>query len=193
MPGDRWQKFANLRPLYGYMWAHPGKKLLFMGQEFAQEGSGATSIRSTGACSRRPTTPACKRSCASSTASTSPSPRSGSATATPPGSGGSRPGTRTRTCSPLSAPAASGRTLVCVCNFSPVVRHGYRVGLPADERRGMRWQERLNTDSAHFGGSNVGNGGMIEAEPLPWHGQQSSAALTLPPLAVLWLTPAGAE
>jgi 1,4-alpha-glucan branching enzyme len=76
--------------------------------------------------------------------------------------------------------------LVCACNFSPVPRHGYRVGLP----RNGRWRELLNTDDERYGGGGIVNPGTIEAEPTPWHGQPYSAALTLPPLGVLWLVPA---
>jgi 1,4-alpha-glucan branching enzyme len=75
--------------------------------------------------------------------------------------------------------------LVCLCNFSPVPRHNHRVGLP----RGGRWSEVLNTDSELYGGSNVGNLGMIEAEDISWDGQPASARVTLPPLACVWLAP----
>ncbi|EWS58837.1 1,4-alpha-glucan branching enzyme GlgB [Hydrogenophaga sp. T4] len=76
-------------------------------------------------------------------------------------------------------------TVVVIANLTPMVRHGYRVGLP----HAGRWQERLNTDSTHYGGSNVGNHGNVLAEDVPLHGQHWSAAFTLPPLAVLWLKP----
>ena len=77
------------------------------------------------------------------------------------------------------------RALVCICNLSPVVREHYRVGLP----HGGRWHEALNTDSEHYGGTNVGNYGGVEAEESAWQGQPFSAELTLPPLAVVWLRP----
>ena len=78
------------------------------------------------------------------------------------------------------------RLLVCTANLSPVPRERYRLGLP----RSGRWIEALNTDSARYGGSNLGNPNGIEAEPIPWHGQDASAEVTLPPLAVIWLVPA---
>ena len=81
--------------------------------------------------------------------------------------------------------AGAKRLAVCVANNSPVVRAGYRVGLP----RGGRWRELLNTDSRPYGGSDVGNPGSLEAEAVPWHEQQHSLALTLPPLGVVWLVP----
>jgi len=77
--------------------------------------------------------------------------------------------------------------LLFVCNFTPVVRHGYRVGVP----RGGIYHERLNTDAQVYGGSNAGNSGSILTEPIPAHGQPYSLQLTLPPLATLVLRPAG--
>jgi 1,4-alpha-glucan branching enzyme len=74
---------------------------------------------------------------------------------------------------------------VCVLNLAPVPREGYRLGLP----QGGRWREALNTDAETYGGSNVGNGGAVDAESVPWMGQPSSALVTLPPLGVLWLVP----
>ena len=77
------------------------------------------------------------------------------------------------------------RTLVCVCNMSPVPRERYRVGLPAPGR----WREVLNTDSAYYGGADIGNLGGVACEEKPWHDQPYSAELTLPPLGVVWLVP----
>ena len=81
---------------------------------------------------------------------------------------------------------ATGRPgLVCVANLSPVVHHNFRVGLP----RPGRWLEVVNTDAESYGGSGVGNLGSVVADATEWNGQPHSAALTLPPLAVLWLAP----
>ena len=77
------------------------------------------------------------------------------------------------------------RPVVCVCNFSPVPRYGYRVGLPA----GGPLARALNTDSELYGGSGVGNMGAVTAEAKPWHDQPYSAEVTLPPLGVVWLVP----
>lgn len=76
-----------------------------------------------------------------------------------------------------------GRSVVFAANFTPVVRYGYRVGLPA----GGRWDEALNSDAEIYGGSGVGNMGGVEAEEVPFHGQDFSAALTLPPLGIIIL------
>src|SRR5674536_335460 len=80
--------------------------------------------------------------------------------------------------------AAHNHPLACVANLTPVVRHGYQIGLP----QGGRWTEVLNTDAPDFAGSGLRNE-SIEADPVPWQDQDHSARLTLPPLAVLWLTP----
>jgi 1,4-alpha-glucan branching enzyme len=76
--------------------------------------------------------------------------------------------------------------VVCVANFTPVVREGYRVGVP----RPGYYAELINTDGVCYGGTDVGNGGGVMSEPVPWHGQPHSVLLTLPPLAALWLRPA---
>jgi 1,4-alpha-glucan branching enzyme len=75
--------------------------------------------------------------------------------------------------------------IACVCNLTPVARHGYRLGLP----QAGRWRELLNTDAEAYGGSNTGNLGGVEAQPIGWGGQPFSAEMTLPPLGVVWLVP----
>jgi 1,4-alpha-glucan branching enzyme len=187
MPGDRWQRFANLRSLYGYMWAHPGKQLLFMGGEFAQErewnhdrsldwhhlddadhAGVQRLVRDLN--HRYRERPALWR------LDHDPEGFAWIESADADGN--------------VIAFARSGTTpddvLVCVCNFSPVAKHDYRLGLP----RGGDWREVLNTDSAHYGGSDVGNLGAVQAEASGSHGLAWSAALTLPPLGVIWLEPA---
>jgi 1,4-alpha-glucan branching enzyme len=81
--------------------------------------------------------------------------------------------------------ASGERPVVCVLNLSPVPRYDYRVGMPIRSR----WRELINTDSAYYGGSDVGNFGGVEAEAVPWHDQPFSARVTLPPLAAVWLVP----
>ena len=187
MPGDRWQKFANLRALYAYMWAHPGKKLLFMGGELGEweewnengslhwnlleyaEHDGVRSlVRDLNRVYRE--TPALWQ-------------RDFEPDGLPLARGERRREQRRS----RSRGSATGDTppLVCVLNLSPVPREGYRVGVPA----GGRWREALNTDSAFYGGSGVGNLGAVEAEPMPWNDQPFSALVTLPPLGAVWLIP----
>jgi 1,4-alpha-glucan branching enzyme len=84
-----------------------------------------------------------------------------------------------------SAGEDDAKPVLAVCNFTPMLRHGYRIGVP----RGGRWRERMNTDAGIYGGSNTGNGGSIAAEPQPIHGFEHSLSLTLPPLATVWLQP----
>jgi 1,4-alpha-glucan branching enzyme len=81
---------------------------------------------------------------------------------------------------------SDGSVLACVCNFSAMPHRDYRIGLP----KAGRWAEVINTDADVYGGSGMGNLGSVEAVAEPWHGRPASAALTIPPLAVLWLAPA---
>jgi len=184
MPGDEWRRFANARAYYAYMWAHPGKKLLFMGQEFGQTSEWNCNealpwwlldhaphqglqrlVKDLNALYR------------------------------------SRAALHARDCEAegfrwivvnddaqsvfafLRIGAPEDPAIAVVCNFTPEIRREYRIGLPTQGR----WREALNTDSAIYGGSNVGNLGAIVAERRPMHGFSASAALTLPPLAALFL------
>ncbi len=182
MPGDEWQRFANLRAYYAFMWAHPGKKLIFMGGEFGQENewnyntsldwhlldepmhAGALRLvrdlnwtyRHTGALHQLDCDPA----------------------------GFSWIDCCDRDNSVLSF-IRRGKdpndVCVVVCNFTPVPREGYRIGAP----RGGFWREVINTDAEVYGGSGGGNGEGLQADEEPWHGQPYSLDLTLPPLATL--------
>jgi 1,4-alpha-glucan branching enzyme len=184
MPGDRWQKFANLRSLYAYMWAHPGKKLLFMGGELGEweewnyddslhwnlleyaEHKGVQSlVRDLNRIYRE-------------------LPALWEVDFEPSGFRWLEPNDAANNVFAFARVDAKGeRPLVCVLNLSPVPRYEYRVGMPG----GGRWRELLNTDSEFYGGSGVGNLGGVDAEALPWHEQPYSALLTLPPLAAVWL------
>ncbi len=189
MPGDDWQKFANLRAFFGFMYGHPGKKLLFMGGEFGQtnewdhEASLDWHLLEMGPYHRGlqrlvqdlnglyRTQPALYQVDFSSE------------------------GFQWMDCDDTDASVVSfvrrardpQDFLLFVCNFTPVVRSGYRVGVP----RGGFYHERINTDGAIYGGSNVGNAGNVLAEPIPTHGQPYSLRLDLPPLATLVLRPDG--
>ena len=192
MPGDEWRRFANARAFYGFMWGHPGKKLLFMGQEFGQTSEWNASeslpwwlldhwphqglqalIRDLNRLYRE------------------------------------TPALHARDCEPegfrwivvnddtqsvlafLRRGAQSDPPVAVVCNFTPEPRVGYRLGLPYV---GF-WREALNSDAGPYGGSNMGNFGGVTAEARPSHGFPASATLTLPPLATLFLvfSPPAAE
>jgi 1,4-alpha-glucan branching enzyme len=184
MPGDEWQRFANLRAYYAFMWAQPGKKLLFMGQEFGQiqewqsdysldwhltqftVHSGVQSLvrdlnhlyRDHLALHRRDCEPEGFRWIVGDDRAQSVFAwlRYGGA--------------------PEIAPVA------VVSHFTPVLREGYRIGLP----HAGRWREILNTDAESYGGGNKGNSGAIWAEEIPSHGFPASATITVPPLATLY-------
>jgi len=184
MPGDAWQQFANVRLLYGYMWAHPGKKLLFMGGEFAQRsawnhdqsldwhllqypehGGVLAWLRDLNRCHR--------------------------SEAALHELDFEREGFEWIDCHDSDASVLSfirrarqgGDIILVVCNFTPRPRMSYRVGVP----RGGYWQEMLNSDAPIYGGSGVGNFGGMDAAPVGAHGRLYSLALDLPPLGVVYL------
>ena len=185
MPGDEWQQFANLRLLFGYMWAHPGKKLLFMGGEFGQrrEWQHEESLewhvlkyplhagvqrwvrdlnrlyRATAALHEVDFTAAGFQWIDGRDADLS-------------------------VVAFLRRDASGGQALV-VCNFTPVPREHYRIGVGV----AGRWRERLNSDATDYGGSGQGNQGALDTQPQAAHGQPQSLQLRLPPLALVILTP----
>jgi 1,4-alpha-glucan branching enzyme len=187
MPGDEWQKFANLRAYFAFMWTHPGKKLLFMGGEFAQgrEWNHDTSLdwhlleqsRHRGMQILIGDLNALMQT---------------------------RPALHQKDCEPVgfqwmdatdvdqSVIAYMRRgndpadCVIVVCNFTPIVRSRYRLGVPS----AGDYLELINTDADTYGGSGVGNAGCVGADRVPWHGHPYSVELTLPPLATLVLAPA---
>jgi 1,4-alpha-glucan branching enzyme len=186
MPGDRWRKFANLRTYLAFMFTHPGKKLLFMGCEFGQEAEWNHNasldwhlladplhagtqrlVRDLNAMYRQ-VTALHQRDCAPS-------------------------GFEWIDCTDweksiicfLRKGRAADDIAVVVCNFTPEVRYGYRVGVPW----GGLYRERLNTDADIYGGSNIGNAGAIMASTTTCHGRPCSLVLTLPPLTTLVFIP----
>jgi 1,4-alpha-glucan branching enzyme len=185
MPGDMWQKLANVRALLAYMWAFPGKQLLFMGSELADDrewseanglnwellddparagvqrlvGDLNTAYRATPALWTQDTTPAGFRWISSEDAAHN-------------------------TFSFIRL-APDGSPLVCVVNFAAIPQETYRIGLP----QAGTWDEVVNTDADIYGGSGVGNLGAVEAEEVPSHGLPASVELRVPPLGALWLRP----
>jgi 1,4-alpha-glucan branching enzyme len=186
MAGDRWQKLANLRCLYAYMWAHPGKKLLFMGGELAQEDEWSEERSIDWHLLEQPENAGIQSLVRDLNRLYRAEPALYERDFDPTGFWWLEPNDANgNTLAFARASQGGSRVLVCAMNLSPVPRHGYRLGLP----RSGRWVEALNTDSTYYGGSDVGNLGAIEAEPIPWHDQPFSAEVTLPPLAVVWLVP----
>jgi 1,4-alpha-glucan branching enzyme len=178
MAGDRWQKLANLRALYGYMWAHPGKKLLFMGGEFAQEQEWSYQRSLDWHLLERPEHAGVQRLVRDLNHLLRNEPALYEQDFDPAGFWWLESNDAASNVFAFARASRAGqRLLVCAANLSPVPRERYRLGLP----RPGHWVELLNTDSAHYGGSNAGNAGGVEAAPTPWHGQDSSAEVTLPP------------
>jgi len=190
MPGDRWQQLANLRALYGYMWAHPGKKLLFMGGELAQEAEWSWERSLDWHLLERRDHAGVQSLVRDLNRVYRDEPALWEVDFDPSGFRWLEPNDAAGNVLAFARLSADGaRSVVCICNLSPVPRERYRVGLPA----AGRWRAVVNTDAAEYGGSGVGNLGDVEAEPVPWHEQPFSAELTLPPLATVWLTPRGVE
>jgi 1,4-alpha-glucan branching enzyme len=179
MPGDAWQQFANLRLLYGYMWAYPGKKLLFMGGEFGQRAEWNHDAELDWGALHDPAHRGVQRLVEDLNRRYR-----------------DRPALHECDCEPrgfewidfadseqsviafLRRGRDDGNLVIAVCNFTPVPRHHYRLGVP----HGGWYREILNTDAAIYGGSNIGNGGGLPAVAAPCHGREYSVSATLPPL-----------
>jgi 1,4-alpha-glucan branching enzyme len=188
MPGDRWQKFANLRSLYAYMWAHPGKKLLFMGGEFAQEQEWSHERSLDWHLLERREHAGIQALVRDLNRLYRDEPALWEVDSDPAGFWWIEPNDADSNVVAFARQSRDReRVVVFAANLSPVPRPAYRLGLP----RACRWREAINTDSTHYGGSDVGNLGAVRPEPVPWHGQPVSAAITLPPLAAIWLVPDG--
>jgi 1,4-alpha-glucan branching enzyme len=187
MPGDRWQQLANLRALYAFMWAHPGKKLLFMGQELAQSEEWSHAGSLAWHLLEYAEHAGIQSLVRDLNRVYSERPALWQVDFDPRGFEWIEPNDADGN---VVAFARAGEdpaqdVLICVCNLSPVPRPDYRLGLP----RSGTWVEALNSDSTFYGGSDTGNLGGIEAQAMAWHGQPCSAPVTLPPLGVLWLVP----
>jgi 1,4-alpha-glucan branching enzyme len=188
MPGDRWQRLAGLRSLLAYQWAFPGKQLIFMGAELAQEsewseqwGLDWSGLHDPGAGGIRSLLADLNRAYRD------------------------RPALWTRDSEPdgfrwvfSDGPGnlvaflrygADGSSLACVVNFAGMPHLGYSMGLPA----AGTWREVVNTDAADYGGSGVGNLGAVTATDTPLHGLPASAQVTVGPYAAVWLAPVGSD
>jgi 1,4-alpha-glucan branching enzyme len=192
---DQWQKLANLRALYAYMWAHPGKKLLFMGQEFAQVDEWSAERSLDWHLLEQPAHAGVQALVRDLNAAYRSEPALYQLDSDPEGFWWLEPNDADSNVIAFARRSADGegrlggaggpRFVVFVANLSPVPRYGYRLGLP----KATRWRELVNTDSSFYGGSDVGNLGGVAPEPIPWNDQPVSAELTLPPLASVWLVP----
>jgi 1,4-alpha-glucan branching enzyme len=187
MPGDRWQRLANLRALYGYMWAHPGKQLLFMGGELAQEREWSEPAGSIDwHLLEDPDHAGVQALIRDLNRAYRDEPALWEVDFSHEGFRWIEPNAANENVLVFARTSGEGRRwLVCAANLSPVVREGWRLGLPV----GGRWREAMNTDSRFYGGTDVGNGWGIEAEEQEWGGQPYAATVTLPPLATIWLVP----
>ncbi|MGD9694093.1 MAG: 1,4-alpha-glucan branching protein GlgB [Thermoleophilia bacterium] len=187
MPGDDWQRHANLRALYAYMWAHPGKKLLFMGGELAQEQEWSHERSLDWHLLQRPRHAGVQRLVRDLNRAYRDSPALWQLDSDPAGFRWLVVDDRDANVLAFARFGTGGDMMAMVANLSPVPRQGYRLPLP----RAGRWRELLNTDASAYGGANLGNLGGVTAEPVPWAGESASAMVTLPPLGVIWLTPEG--
>ncbi len=188
MPGDLWQKYANLRLLYGYMYAHPGKKLLFMGMEFGQWDEWDY-----------------HRSLDWHLLQWDPHRQLKHLVGDLNRLYGQTPAlyeidfswegfdwidfhdSEQSVVTFLRRGRNPGDVVVCAFNFTPLPRGGYRVGVPLPGY----YEEILNSDAAVYGGSDMGNAGGVPSDPIPWQGKEHSVLLTLPPLAAVYLRPKG--
>ncbi len=185
MPGDEWQKFANLRALYAYMWAHPGKKLVFMGAELAtwSEFSEARSLD--WHLLDKPRHRGVMELVSDLNALLTSHPALHENDIEPAGFQWiDANDSEQSVASFLRFDRARRRFLVCVVNATPIVRHGYRIGVPISGE----YVERINTDSVDYGGSGVATSdGALVAVANPFHALPASLTLTLPPLSTVWL------
>jgi 1,4-alpha-glucan branching enzyme len=186
MPGDDWQRFANLRLLCGYMWTHPGKKLLFMGGEFGQwsEWNHESSLE------WHLLDQPLHRGLSQWIADLNRTLRDSAALHTldfdAAGFQWVDASDAEHSVLTYLRRSNSDEYLLVACNFTPVPRHNYRVGVPV----AGRWREVLNSDAPIYGGSGVGNLGGVDTVPMPSHGRYQSLVITLPPLAMLVFEPA---
>ncbi|MEI6414652.1 MAG: 1,4-alpha-glucan branching protein GlgB [Pseudomonadota bacterium] len=187
MPGDEWRQFANLRLLYGYLWAHPGKKLLFMGGEFGQRREWQHEESLEWHVLQYPNHAGLQRWVADLNRCLRAEPALFEKDFAANGFEWiDFHDWEDSTLSFLRHGRRPSDTVLVILNFTPIPRHNYRVGVP----QGGFWQEILNSDAGLYGGSGMGNLGGVEAAPVAAHGHYHSLTLTLPPLGVVYFRPA---
>ncbi len=185
MPGDRWQKFANLRAYLTFMWAHPGKKLLFMGCEFGQWREWNHDSELDWYLLKYPEHLGVQRLVGDLNRLYRNERALHEQDCLPQGFQWLIGDDAHNSVYAWLRWSASGEPLLVVANFTPVPREGYRIGVPFGER----WVEVLNSDAEGYAGSNYGNLGEVASEAVASHGQPLSLGLNLPPLGVLILRP----
>ncbi|HEX3936482.1 MAG TPA: 1,4-alpha-glucan branching protein GlgB [Xanthobacteraceae bacterium] len=183
MPGDRWQRFANLRAYYGFMWGHPGKKLLFMGGEFAQEREWSHDRDLDWPSLDDPAHAGVQRVVRDLNRVYAGEPALHRRDCDGRGFMWAVGDDRANSVYAFVRLAPETPAVLVVSNMTPVPRYNYRIGVP----EGGRWEEIFNSDSGYYGGSNLGNAGHVETAAITAHGQQQSVELTLPPLATIYL------
>jgi 1,4-alpha-glucan branching enzyme len=185
MPGDDWQRFANLRLLYCYQFAQPGKKLLFMGDELAQWREWEHEGELDWALVAVPAHDGVLTLVADLNRLHREVPALHELDTDPGGFLWTQPNDAEAGLLSFVRTSAGGEPVLVVCNFTPVVRSNVLAGVPGGEY----WRELLNSDAAEYGGAGVGNMGGVAARPLPNHGMSHTITLTVPPLACLFLQP----
>jgi 1,4-alpha-glucan branching enzyme len=184
MPGDRWRQLANLRCFLAYMWAHPGKQLLFMGSEFGQESEWAESRELDWWVLENADHRGVQSLVRDLNRLYVDSPAFWTLDNDGAGFQWIDANDSSNNVFSFVRTGSGGEQIACVANFSAVPHHGYRLGLPA----AGTWTEVLNTDAEAYAGSGVGNFGTVTATEDPWHGQPASTTVTLPPLGAVFLT-----
>lgn len=185
MPGDRWQQLANVRAYLAFQWAHPGKQLIFMGTEFGQEAEWSEQYGLDWYLTETPQHSGVQLLVRELNEIYRDTPALYSRDNDPSGFQWINENDGAHNVLSFIRWDSQGNPLVCIANFSGAPHEGIRLGLPwAGE-----WVERLNTDATEYGGSGVGNMGVVVAEEGGFEGQPASAALRLPPLGILYLTP----
>jgi 1,4-alpha-glucan branching enzyme len=186
MPGDYWQRFANLRLLLGYMYAHPGKKLLFMGDEFGQWAEWDHNRSLDWHLLENPSHRGLQCWVRDLNRFYRSEPAMHELEFQPEGfEWVDFRDWEQGVVSFLRKGRSPAERVLAVCNFTPVPRHGYRLGVPL----GGVWTEALNSDATEYGGSGLGNMGQVTAADLPSHGRPHSLSITLPPLGVVLFKP----
>jgi len=184
MPGDRWQQLATLRAYLAYMWAHPGKQLVFMGIEIGQESEWAEQRELDWHVLQNAGNAGVQSLVRDLNGVYRATPALWARDGDPSGFSWIDPHDASGNTFSFLRSDDSGSCLACIANFAAVPHEGYRLGLP----QSGRWRELVNTDAAAYGGSGVGNLGEVLALDEPWHGQPASTTLRVPPLGTLWLT-----